>query len=88
MEFNKISNEFKTIKQMEIEKKKIKNDICDFFGVERKNIRLQNGLILLQGKYNETWQNISSVITDFPEQMKKELWTEFRLKTSVAVNSK
>lgn len=82
-ELNKVSETFTTTKEMNKQKKQMIQDICDFFGVTRQEIRLQLGTIVLQGLYNGQWQNISNKITDFPKWIKRKNWNEYRLKTNV-----
>ena len=82
-ELQKVSKVFMTTKEMTLHKKQMVKDICEFFGVTRKEMRLQLGTIVLQGNYNGQWQNITSVITDFPKWIKNKNWTQYRLKTHV-----
>ena len=79
----KVSESFTTQKEMNIQKKQMIKDICDFFGVTREQMRLQTGCITLQGNYNGQWQNITNRITDFPKWIKNKNWCEYRLKTHV-----
>lgn len=83
LQLKKVSESFTTLKEMNEQKKQLIKDICDFFGVTRQEIRLQNGTIVLQGLYNGQWQNISNKITDFPKWLKNKNWSEYRLKTNV-----
>lgn len=83
LQLKKVSETFTTQKEMNKQKKQMIQDICDFFGVTRQEIRLQLGTITLQGYYNGQWQNISNRITDFPKWIKNKNWIEYRLKTNV-----
>ncbi|MGC8020551.1 hypothetical protein ACP3WW_22830, partial [Salmonella enterica] len=82
-ELQKVSETFRTTKEMTLHKKQMIEGICEFFGVTRQEMRLQLGTIVLQGNYNGQWQNITSVIIDFPMWIKNKNWTDYRLKTHV-----
>ena len=80
--FDYISEEFKTISEMEKQKKILVSNLCSHFNLKRENFRLQRGSIILQGKCdNGKWINISSAITDFKMKLKNNSYKSFRLKS-------
>ena len=72
---------FKTISECKSLVKDIKNNIAGVYGYERTQIRIPNGLIILQGYHSGTNQyiNLTNVIGDFNKYLKNNDYSNFRL---------
>ena len=81
MNFKYTSKPFKTCKEAKEEVKAIKEGICEALGVERSQVRIPNGLIMLRGKDTESknYLNLSNTIGEFNEWINRNTFDEFVL---------
>ena len=81
MNFKYTSKPFKTCKEAKEEVKAIKEGICEALGVERSQVRIPNGLIMLRGKDKESknYLNLSNTIGEFNEWINRNTFDEFVL---------
>lgn len=81
MDFKYTSKPFKTCKEAKEEVKAIKEGICESLGVERSQVRIPNGLILLRGKDKESknYLNLTNTIGEFNEWIIRDSFDEFVL---------
>ncbi|MCP5804533.1 hypothetical protein NL322_28560, partial [Klebsiella pneumoniae] len=65
--------------------KYIKDSIGKELGLKREQFKLPNGLITLRGfsKVTNSWINLTNVIGDFNEYIKKEDYLEYKLYCNV-----
>lgn len=75
----------KTLKQIKEDTGFIKSEIANQLGLDREQFKLSNGLILLRGysKENNCWVNLTNVIGKFPEYLKNDLYSEYKLYCNV-----
>lgn len=81
MNFKYTSKPFTTCKEAKEEIKTIKEGICEALGVERSQVRIPNGLILLRGKDKESknYLNLTNTIGEFNEWIIRDSFDEFVL---------
>jgi len=81
MDYKYTSEAFTTMKEAKKEIKEIKKGICEALGVERSQVRIPNGLIMLRGKDKETgnFLNLTKTIGDFNEWINRDTFDEFVL---------
>lgn len=81
MDFKYTSKPFKTCKEAKKEIKEIKEGICEALGVERSQVRIPNGLIMLRGKDETTgnYLNLTNTIGEFNEWINKDSFNEYVL---------
>ena len=81
MDFKYTSKPFKTCKEAKEEVKAIKEGICEALGVERSQVRIPNGLIMLRGKDKDSknYLNLTNTIGEFNEWISKNNYDEFVL---------
>lgn len=81
MNFKYNSKPFTTCKEAKEEVKAIKEGICEALGVERSQVRIPNGLILLRGKDKESknYLNLTNTIGEFNEWIIRDSFDEFVL---------
>ena len=81
MDYKYTSQPFTTCKEAKKEIKAIKEGICEALGVERSQVRIPNGLIMLRGKDKTTgnYLNLSKTIGEFNEWINRDTFDEFVL---------
>nr|DAG96669.1 MAG TPA: hypothetical protein [Herelleviridae sp.] len=81
MDFKYTSKPFKTCKEAKKEIKEIKEGVCEALGVERSQVRIPNGLIMLRGKDETTgnYLNLTNTIGEFNEWINKDSFNEYVL---------
>ena len=81
MDFKYTSKPFKTCKEAKKEIKEIKQGVCEALGVERSQVRIPNGLIMLRGKDETTgnYLNLTNTIGEFNEWINKDSFNEYVL---------
>lgn len=80
----------KTLRAIKNDTRNIKNSIAEHLGLNRDQFRLPNGLILLRGYSEETnsWVNLTHTIGKFPEYLKSELYSEYKLYCNIELKTK
>ncbi|WBF47827.1 hypothetical protein SSP49_02 [Staphylococcus phage SSP49] len=74
-----------TITEIKKDVKYIKDSIGKELGLKREQFKLPTGLITLRGfsKTTNSWINLTNVIGDFNEYIKKEDYLEYKLYCNV-----
>ncbi len=78
---------FTTLKDCEKYKKECIKNICEFFGLDRAQFRLQQNTILLRGNTpdNETFLNLTRTIGQYKEFISNDKFKEYKLYCELVV---